>query len=510
MTANHPAEHPVDGAYGLLRAGARSRADAVFLLFAADADEPVEISYVEQLRRADETAGLLAGLGVGPGDRVHLMTPNRPEFLDVWFACARLGAVVVPVNPLSTSGEVAHQLADSRAVVSVVDPALRATVEAAAGDRAVLTLDEIVARRAGATPPPPHDRTDVAAIMFTSGTTSVPKGVQVTHANYLRAGRAVAEHLGLTAEDRWLVTLPLFHGNAQYYCLMSALVSGASVALTSRFSATGWPRQARDLRPTIASLFAAPIRMLLARSEPDPADVDTALRLVLFAQNLAEAQAAEFEARFGAPLVQLYGMTETVVPPFVNPLDERRRWDSIGLPLPGVRARVVDEQGDPVPAGTPGELQIGGTPGVDVTPGYDGRPEATAALFDGEWLRTGDLVRLDELGRAFFVDRAKDMVKRAGENVAASEVEQVLGAHPAVLESAVHGIPDPVYDEAIVAHVVLRPGSRAEPAELIEWCRERLSRFKVPETVVVREELPRTSVGKIRKDALRAEFAASS
>ena len=494
----------IHDAYDLLTATATARPEAPFLLFDGD-DGPVRIGYAEQVRRADATAGLLAGLGVGAGDRVHLITANRPEFLDVWFGCARLGAVVVPVNPLSTTAEVAHQLTDSHATLSVADPQLRATVVAAAGDLPVLDADELPARRADAPPPPPHRPAATAAIMFTSGTTSAPKGVQVTPANYLRAGRAVAAHLGVTAEDRWLVTLPLFHGNAQYYCLMSALVAGGSIALTPRFSATGWPRQARVLEPTLASLFAAPIRMLLARSEPDPADTANALRLVLFAQNLSGSQAAAFEARFGAPLVQLYGMTETVVPPLVNPLDERRRWDSIGLPLPGVQVRVVDADGAPVPPGTPGELQIGGTPGVDLTPGYDGRPDATAALFDDGWLRTGDLVRLDDAGRAYFVDRAGDLVKRAGENVSTGEVEQVLGGHPAVLESAVHGMPDPVYDEIVVAHVVLRDGHEAGPEELIAWCRERLSRFKVPERVLVRSELPRTTIGKIRKDALRTE-----
>ncbi|MFC5139983.1 class I adenylate-forming enzyme family protein [Actinomycetospora rhizophila] len=486
--------------YDLLAATAAERPDAPFLVFAGDGG-PATVSYAEQVRRADETAGLLAGLGVGPGARVHLMTPNRPEFLDVWFGCARLGAVVVPVNPLSTADEVTHQLTDSRAVLSVVDDALRGTVEPVAGARTVLGLDELVARRGGATPPPAADP-ELAAIMFTSGTTSAPKGVQVTHANYRRVGELVADHLQVTADDRWLVTLPLFHGNAQYYCLMSALVAGGSVAVAARFSATGWPAQARELRPTLASLFAAPIRMVLARSEPTPDDADNALRLVLFAQNLAPAQAQEFETRFGAPLLQLYGMTETVVPPFMNPLDERRRWDSIGLPLPGIEVRVVGEEGE---GSGPGELEVRGRPGVDVTPGYDGRPEATAALFDDGWLRTGDQVRLDDEGRAYFVDRAKDMMKRAGENVAASEVEQVLAAHPAVLETAVHGVPDPVYDEAIVAHVVLAAGAQADPDELIAWCAARLSRFKVPGTVVVRDELPRSTIGKILKNTLRDE-----
>ncbi len=485
------------------------RPRATFLVFEGEGGEITEIDYGEQLRRASATAAALAGLGVGVGHRVHLMMTNRPEFLDVLFGCALLGAVVVPVNPLSTAEEVAQQIEDSRASLSIVDPDRRQTA-VAARRCPVFAFDELTAT----TPWAPHVADEagnaLAAIMFTSGTTSKPKGVRVTHANYRHVGTAVAEHLQITAADRWLVTLPLFHANAQYYCVMSALAVGGSVALTARFSASLWPRQARFLRPTLASLFAAPIRMILARSEFDPSDSDNDLRLVLFAQNLAERQAAEFESRFGAPLVQLYGMTETVLPPFANPLDHRRRWDSIGLPLPGVMMRVVDQCDRPVPTGAAGELQIRGVPGVDVTEGYDGRPADSAALFTGGWLRTGDLVRLDDQGRAYFVDRVKDMVKRAGENIAVSEVERVLAAHPAVLECAVHGIPDPVYDEAIVAHVVLRPDIVAEPEMLLAWCQARLSRFKVPDRVVIRNELPRTSVGKIRKDVLRTEFSSRS
>ncbi|QIZ36887.1 class I adenylate-forming enzyme family protein [Saccharopolyspora sp. ASAGF58] len=499
-------EHPAD-ANTLLDRRAAASPTAPFLVFEDDDGNITEITYAEQVRRATATAELLARLGVGVGDRVHLMTANCPQFLDVWFGCGRLGAVTVPVNPLSTVAETAHQLRESRAVLSVVAPTLRDTA-LAAGSVPVLTTVELNERRQLPNSPTPHAARDgLAAIMFTSGTTSAPKGVRVTHANYVRVGAAIAGHLAMSNSDRWLVTLPLFHANAQYYCLMSALTVGGSVALTSRFSASRWPRQARTLRPTLASLFAAPVRMVLARTKPDAADAANELRLVLFAQNLAPAQVEEFESRFGALLVQLYGMTETVLPPFVNPPDSRRSWDSIGRPLPHLEIRLVDADGRPVSPGTTGELHVRGNPGVDITDGYDGRPAETAALLPDGWLRTGDLVRMDDDGRAYFVDRAKDMVKRAGENVSATEVEQVIGTHPAVLEAAVHGVPDEVYDEAIVAHVVLKPGDETTPEELIAWCRRHLSTFKIPDQVIVRAELPRTSVGKIRKDVLRAELA---
>jgi len=388
-------------------------------------------------------------------------------------------------------------------------PRLEVAEQAArnAGGRPVLSIEELVARRPASATLPEGHRRGPAAIMYTSGTTSRPKGVLVSHENYVRVGRAMAGHLRMTAADRWLVVLPLFHANAQYYCLMSALVSGGSLALAPRFSATGWARQAREMRATLASLFAAPIRMILARSVADPADAANELRVVLFAQNLTRGQATDFETRFGAPLIQLYGMTETVLPPLINPLGEHRRWASVGQVLPGVAIRVLDPAGEPVAPGSPGELVIGGVPGVDITAGYHERPAETAALLRDGWLHTGDVVRLDEQGRAFFVDRVKDMIKRSGENIAAGEVERVLDEHPSVLESAVHGVPDPVHDEMIVAHVVTHAGRRVESGDLIAWCASHLPHFKVPGRVLLRPELPRTSVGKVRKDVLRAEAA---
>jgi crotonobetaine/carnitine-CoA ligase len=499
----------------LLTRSARD-ADRTFLVFSDEDGAVQEITYADQVRRAGATAALLTELGVGEGDRVHLMTANRPEFLDVLFAAMALGAVVVPANPLSSVDEVVHQMHDAAAVLSIVDPARHATAIAAlarsrqTGDAdpmapVVVPTSELLARRPETAPLPSGPRRGTASIMYTSGTTSRPKGVLVSHENYARVGRAVAHHLAVTEEDRWLVVLPLFHANAQYYCLMSALTVGASVALTSRFSATWWPHQTRELRPTLASLFAAPIRMIMARTPPVPADADNGLRAVLFAQNLTDTQAAAFESRFGAPLVQLYGMTETVLPPLINPLDATRRWDSLGQVLAGTKVKVVDSDGRRVPAGQAGELLVAGAPGIDVTAGYHERPEATAALLDQGWLHTGDLVRFDEHGHAFFVDRVKDMIKRSGENIAAGEVERVINEHPAVLESAVHGVPDPIHDEAVVAHVVLHDGETAGPEELHAWCTERLPRFKVPAQFLMRDDLPRTSVGKIRKDALRAE-----
>jgi carnitine-CoA ligase len=301
------------------------------------------------------------------------------------------------------------------------------------------------------------------------------------------------------AADRWLIVLPLFHANAQYYCLMSALVAGASVALMGSFSASRWGDQARRHGATLASLFAAPIRMILAK-EPRPSDTDNALRAVIYAQRIDEAQEAAFQDRFGTRLLQLYGMTETIAPPLMNPLHGPRRNATVGRPVGDVELRLCDPEGR---LSDIGELHVRGTPGATLMAGYLDDPDETAAALRDGWLRTGDVLQRDADGWYRFRDRVKDMIKSSGENIAAAEVEQVIDAHPAVFESAVVGIPDPIRDEVVKAVVVLDHGTSLSPEELIDWCRERMTKFKVPAHVEIVDELPRTSVGKVQKHRLR-------
>lgn len=430
-------------------------------------------SGAEVRERAEAAAGRLAAAGIGPGDRVHLHLHNRPEFLFAWFACAGLGAVMVPSNPVSTVDELRYVLEHSQARLTVAQPETAETARAA-GATLLPDLD--------GEPRPLEPHTGDLALLYTSGTTAGPKAVRVTHANYLYAGEVVAGHLRLTHDDRVFTALPLFHGNAQYYTTMGALTAGATMILAHRFSASGWVEQAARHEATVGSLFAAPIRMILAKERPCHAH---RLRVVLFAQNLTAAQHAQWDERVGAPLLQLYGMTETVGPPLMNPLRGERKPDALGRVTLGYACKVVE-----------GELLVGGVPGESLMAGYLG----DEAPFEGGWLRTGDVVRIDDDGYFHFVDRRKDMLKRAGENIAASEVEGVLAAHPDIRDVAVVGLPDPVYDEQVAAFVVA-PG--ADPEALKRWCAERLVAFKVPTHIELRDELPRTAVGKIQKHLLQ-------
>jgi crotonobetaine/carnitine-CoA ligase len=493
-----------DTVASVLLAHAAQQPDRPFLVFERAPGQVEETTWAMQADRADRTAGALHRLGVGAGDRVNVHLTNCPEFYDLWFGAALLGAAIVPSNPLSTPDELGYLLSHAGCRVSVTQPDLLSTVERAAGDRVtVLSVDTEWVHaddRAPASPGPAP--TDVLSVLYTSGTTSRPKGVLITQAAYLHVGDVVSGHLRLRPNDRQLVVLPLFHGNAQYYSTMSALVTGASIALAPRFTASRWSEQARVLEATVASLFAAPIRMILAQA---PTEHDSAhrLRVTMFAQNLTDDQYADFEKRFAVPLIQLYGMTETVAPPTMNPLYEQRRATSIGRPVTTARLRIVDTDGRDVDIDQPGELLVFGEPGVTMMAGYLDNPDATAdALRDG-WLHTGDTVAVDQDGYLYFVDRRKDMIKRAGENVASSEVERVVNEHPAVFESAAIAVPDPMRDEAIHVVVVLNEGASLDAEELLAHCRDRLAKFKIPDSVEFVDALPRTSVGKTQKHLLR-------
>jgi carnitine-CoA ligase len=489
----------------VLRDQASIRGGATALVVERGDGSTLSLTYRDVLQRAQRAARLLSGHGVRAGDRLHVHLANRIEFVDSWFGCALLGAILVPTGLASSPEEVGYIQEHSSPVLSIADEGDREVITRRAGG-AVLGIgpDDWLAgvpsgdlTRSGGGPA----SGDPLAVMYTSGTTSRPKGVVITHANYIRAGEAVAQHLRVTPDDRWLVVLPLFHANAQFYSVMSALVSGASVALMPGFSASRWGSQVQRYQATLASLFAAPVRMILARADADGYRWD-GLRVTLFAQNLKQAEADRFEARYGTRLLQLYGMTETIAPPLMNPLFGMSRHDSIGRPTLGTRVAVRREDGTAAGPGETGELYVAGEPGVSLMRGYLGDEAATSAAMDYGWLRTGDRVRVDANGFFYFVDRAKDMVKRAGENIALSEVERVINELAFVAESAVLGVPDEMLDARIHAFVVCGPGQAGTPAEVLDWCRERLAKFKVPDSVTFLDALPRTAVGKIQKRSL--------
>ncbi|MGH2394045.1 MAG: AMP-binding protein, partial [Candidatus Limnocylindria bacterium] len=480
--------------------------EAPFLWF-EDADGRVEGPWTwrDFDREVNRAAHLLLARGLKPGDRFNLHLGNCPEFLVFWLAAAKTGTVMVPTNPVSTPEEMAYILAHSEARLAVTEPrvgdACRAVRERCPSLLDVVDCRPLEPLLAGLPDTPPDvavASSDEVSMQYTSGTTSKPKGVLLTHANYLYGGEVMARAMRAGPSDRHLIVLPLFHAGAQLHAFIPMLLVGGSMALMERFSAGRFVDQARRHQATLAALFAAPIRMLLAQPQR-PDEGTTRLRAVSYAQNVTPQQFEEWHWRFRAPLLQIWGMTETMPLPLMQPLDLPPKPLSMGMPVLGYEVRIVDETGREVPPGTVGELVVRGTPGVSLMKGYFKNPEATAQTLRDGWLWSGDQAWMDADGYFFFVDRKKDMIKRAGENVSASEVEETLKQHPAVFDAAVLGVPDPVRDQAIRAHVILKDGAVASAEDLIAWCRDRLSPFKVPEAVEFRTTFPRTSVGKIQK-----------
>lgn len=490
------------------RAGDRS-----FLLWQDDdLDERKEWTYAEFDRSVRQVSARLGELGVRRGNHVHVALGNSPAFVAVWLACVQLGAAIIPSDPRAPAKELVATIARAGPVLHIGrqghdlhDELVAAGLDVAClvasdgPDLGELCADAALARESCEEP----SASDTAGVLYTSGTTSQPKGVLVTQANYAFTGAVMASAAALREEDRFLVCLPLFHANAQYYCFSAAIHVGASVALMSRFSASRFIQQAERVAATHASLFAAPVRMILERTTA-PRSGSYALRHVWFAQNLSAGDYDRATELFGCRPRQLYGMTETVAAVLTShPLESVH--DVIGSVTLGCQVRIGDEvTGRPVPGGEVGEVLVRGRRGVELFAGYANDSEATERCFRDGWFRTGDLARVDHAGRYHFSGRSGDRIKVGGENVSLLNVEGVLSEHPSIAEVAVVGAFDPVLDEVPVAFVVLRPAQDEDSAReaILDWCAERLAPSGRPRRLAFLTELPHTSVGKIRKHQL--------
>lgn len=488
-----------------------ARGEADFLHFEDAAGATTVWSYAAFDEVVARTAARFVAGGVSPERGVHLALTNSPAFVATWIAATRLGSWIVPSDPMGTARELAEHLERTRPAVGVCAASradvYRAAVAASGVDLAVVEIDEadadpapLLGDRALTEWPevPPRAR---AAVMFTSGTTGRPKGVEITSANYAFAGESMAAASALGAGDRYLVVLPLFHANAQYYSFAAAIAVGASVALMHTFSASRFVEQAARHGATHASLFAGPIRMILARGGPLAPGFEPALTLrhCWYAQNITAEQYDTISAWLGCRPRQLYGMTETIPAVLTDDADAPRH-DAMGWVTPGCVVELQADDGGPIAAGEVGEVVVGGEPGITLFAGYLDDADTTAASFRGGWFLTGDRARLGTDGRFEFDGRRKDVLKVAGENVSVVEVEAVIDSHPGVHDVVVVGAPDPVRDEVPVAFVVPTADAPATlAADLAAWCAARLGKAKRPHQIAIVDELPRTSVGKVRK-----------
>lgn len=486
-----------------------------FLVFVGKNSSVREFSYGEFVDRVRSVAAGLAEQGIGRGDKVVVHLPNCPEFLFCWFGLAWLAAVTVPSNIANTATEMHHVMSFSDAVGVITTAEHRKLIDSVAEDIPAVRTRVLTSGAAepgwlawsdvdrGAAPPDVDvDPSDVAELLFTSGTTALPKAVMLTHANCLYAGEREWRILGLDPSDRCLTALPAFHVNAQTVTIMSALTAGATCVLLAEYSASSFWARVREQNATALALVAMQVRTLLA--QPASADdTNHSVRRIMYAINVLDEEKVEFERRFGVELTNGYGLSEAMTIVTIAPVHGERRWPSIGLPTIDREVRVVDQAGANVAPGEIGEIIVSGVPGRTLMKGYYKNPQATAETIRNGWLHTGDHGYFDEYGYLYFFDRRKDVLKVAGENVSASEIEHVLLQHPDVVEAAVVAIPHVVRDEVPVAFVALSPGSALTPEAVIEFGAQHLAKFKVPAIVTIYDELPKTSIGKIEKKLLR-------
>jgi crotonobetaine/carnitine-CoA ligase len=500
---------PAVGSIGaLLARQAAVEPDEPYLLFGDGA-----VSWGEFDEQVSRTARALHDVGVRRGDRVAVLMRNRPEYLLAWLGAVRLGAVYVPVIADNTPGEVDHVLlgAQARALVATGDlleplgdvrarcPELEYVIGVEADDGS-LPFADLVAAVSPSVPGPPVEEDALAQIAYTSGTTSRPKGIMHTHHPYVRIGIEMARRLEYGPDDRLMVVLPLFHGNAQITSIMPSLAARASVALMSRFSVSGFWPQVQRYRPTEVNLLTGLQLMLLGAPEREE---ERGHSLELVFGTTTESVQQRFRDRFGVPTVTTFSQTECS---FGTMADRHTpyRPDWVGWPLgEGNEVRVVDADDRPLPAGEVGEIVMRSS---CVMQGYYGQPDETARALRGGWLHTGDRGYMDADGQLYFKGRIKHVIRRSGENISGEEVEDIVTSHPAVRECAAVAVPDDLRVEEVKVFVVLNEGAELTEEQVVDWCEPRLAGFKVPRYVEFRDTLPVTPRGTVKRFELAAEL----
>ncbi|MET7575477.1 long-chain fatty acid--CoA ligase [Streptomyces sp. NPDC005492] len=476
---------------------------------------------VRQLHeRVNQLAAGLAELGVGRGDVVALLLYNRPEFLELVYAANRLGAVFLPLNYRLSEEEWQYILGHAQAKVIVTEPEFVPAVERSAGcltdlEHRVLIgggdpaeepwagYEELLARHKGERVEPVEvEPGDLQRLMYTSGTTSRPKGVRITYGNLEAKNLAHIVHFGLTAADTTLVCGPLYHVGGLDMPALGVLYAGGGVVLQRKFDPVGVLHAIE--RHRVTNVWLAPAMVNAVLEVPDREEYDTSsVRFVLGGgEKTPEPVLRRIMTAFpSAWFADAYGLTETVSgDTFLDREHALSKLGSVGRPVPHTRVRIVDDSGHEVSAGELGEITLRGP---KVFAGYWRDEKATAAALRDGWFHTGDIGHLDEDGFLYIDDRKKDMIVSGGENIATPEVERVLYEHPVVLEAAVVGLDHPRWGEVPRAFVVFRPGESAGAEELREFCRARLAKFKVPARFDIVDELPRTPSGKVLKRTLR-------
>lgn len=479
-------------------------------------------SYQEFNDAINRAANMFLRQGVRYGERVAVQMHTCPEFMMCLFGLSKIGAVMVPMNEQYLQEECEYALDLCEVTRAVVEPCfvdlyerifdggrlsngiLVARTAEAVEARGHLLFSELVrmespvlVERRFLTPDDPCE------IIFTSGTTSYPKGVVLTHGNMVFSGYYGNWETSMTSQDRMFTTMPACHSNFQLAALTPVLTARATLVVVEKYSASRFWRQIREYGATLAQCVAMMLRTLMLQPE-DSEERNHFIRDMLYFLPVSTCEKEAFEERFDVRLMNTYGSTESVGWVLTDPPNGARRWPSVGRVGLGYQAKIVDDEGRELPAGSIGEICVKGVPGRSLMLGYVNDEKATAdAMSEDGWLRMGDRGYYDESGWFYFVDRKANMIKRAGENISTTEIEGILTEHPDIEEAAVIGVPDAIRDEAVKAFVLLRDGATITTADVVAYCQRNMAAFKVPSFVEIVEDFPRTCSMKIEKKLLK-------
>lgn len=497
----------------LLRYHAQHRAEKPFLTCGADSK-----TYGEMNERTDRVAAGFAALGVGKGDRVAILSPNRFEMFELQFGLAKLGAIQVPLNAYLKGEFLRYQIADCGASAVVTDragaialapllpelPDLRAIVQldAVAPDDTEQTVAYSAVRACPQDPPQVVVRPDdLMSILYTSGTTGLPKGCMLPHGYDVRVGELVATAMEQGEDDITISALPAFHAITRMMVVTAALTRGSSVVIEEAFHASTFLARAAEVGATLAAGVGTTGVAILA-TPPSPADRAHRLRTMMLGPFTPEQQ-QQFHQRFGIDAwTEIFGQTECVGLLW-SPVSGPRRRSTVGCASPDLEVAVLDDDGNTVPDGETGEISLRPRHRFALFSGYWGKPAATLEAFSGLWYHTGDFGRRDRDGFFTFVDRKKDAIRRRGENISSFEVETAIAGHPDIAEVAIHGVPTGSLEDEVMAVIAPRPGTTLDPAELFDFLTRHLPYFAVPRYVRIVNAIPRNAVQRVMKFRLR-------